>query len=118
MKAKGTSGVIVTNATANGAYLEFDTKVADSTFSGMSTEKARLYLKEANAQNNVLAVKIQKAGNMVEVELTSPKAICGVCGSQDGAKDPTYDFSRSTMLVELYCGHSYEVPMNNWTRVG
>ena len=99
ISGKGTSGVVISNATANGAYLGFDTKVSDSTFSGMGAETARLYLKQ------------------VEVQLTSPGAICGVCGGRDGAKDPTYDFARSMMLLELYCGHSYEVPMTNWTRV-
>jgi len=117
ISGKGTTGVTISNATANGAYLGFDTKVADSTFSGMSVETARLYLKQVDANNNALAVKIQKAGAMVEVQLTSPNAICGVCGGTDGAKDPTYDFERSMMLLELYCGHSYEVPMTNWTRV-
>ena len=114
LSSKGTSGVVITNATANGAFLEFDTKAAPA---DPSTEYARLYLKEVDANNNALACKLQKAGSVVEVELTSPKAICGACGSRDGAKDPTYDFARSTMLLELYCGHSYEVPMSDWTRV-
>jgi hypothetical protein len=114
LSAKGTSGVIITNATANGAFLEFDTKAAPA---DPSTEFAILYLKQIDANNNALACKIQKAGAVVEVELTSPKAVCGVCGGKDGAKDPTYDFARSTMLLELYCGHSYEVPMTDWTRV-
>jgi len=114
LSGKGTGGIILTNATANGAFLEFDTK---ATPADPSTEKARIYLKEVDTNNNALAVKIQKAGAIVEVELTSPKAVCGVCGGKDGAKDPTYDFDRSMMLLELYCGHSYEVPMTNWTRV-
>ena len=114
LSGKGTSGVVISNATANGAFLEFDTKAAPA---DPSAEMARLYLKEVDANNNALAVKIQKAGAIVEVQLTSPGAICGVCGGKDGAKDPTYDFARSTMLLELYCGHSYEVPMTNWTRV-
>ena len=114
ISGKGTSGVTISNATANGAFLEFDTKAAPA---DPSTEYARLYLKQVDANNNALACKIQKAGAVVEVELTSPKAICGVCGGRDGAKDPTYDFARSTMLLELYCGHSYEVPMTDWTRV-
>ena len=114
ISGKGTSGVTISNATANGAFLEFDTKAAPA---DPSTEYARLYLKEVDANNNALACKLQKAGSVVEVELTSPKSVCGVCGSKDGAKDPTYDFARSTMLLELYCGHSYEVPMSDWTRV-
>ena len=114
LSGKGTGGVILTNATANGAFLEFDTK---ATPADPSAEMARIYLKEVDTNNNALAVKIQKAGAIVEVELTSPKAVCGVCGGKDGAKDPTYDFDRSTMLLELYCGHSYEVPMTDWTRV-
>ena len=114
ISGKGTSGVTITNATANGAFLEFDTKAAPA---DPSTEYARLYLKQVDANNNALACKLQKAGSVVEVELTSPKSICGVCGGRDGAKDPTYDFARSTMLLELYCGHSYEVPMTDWTRV-
>ena len=114
ISGKGTSGVTISNATANGAFLAFDTKAAPA---DPSTEFAILYLKEVDANNNALACKVQKAGAVVEVELTSPKAICGVCGGRDGAKDPTYDFARSTMLLELYCGHSYEVPMTDWTRV-
>ena len=114
ISGKGTSGVVISNATANGAFLEFDTKAAPA---DPSVEMARLYLKQVDANNNALAVKIQKAGAVVEVQLTSPGAICGVCGGTDGAKDPTYDFERSMMLLELYCGHSYEVPMTNWTRV-
>ena len=97
-----------------GTYMDF-TKMSAPNAPG--TEAARLYLKEIDTNNNALAVKIQKSGSMVEVELTSPKAVCGVCGSKDGAKDPTYDFDRSTMLLELYCGHSYEIPMTDWTRV-
>ena len=114
LSGKGTGGVILTNATANGAFLEFATK---ATPADPSAEMARIYLKEVDTNNNALAVKIQKAGAIVEVEITSPKAVCGVCGRKDGAKDPTYDFDRSTMLLELYCGHSYEVPMTDWTRV-
>ena len=74
-------------------------------------------MKEVDTNNNALACRIQKAGSVVEVEITSPKAICGECGSQDGAKDPTYDFSRSMMIVDLWCGHSYEVPMTGWNMV-
>jgi len=114
ISGKGTSGVTISNATANGAFLEFDTKASPA---DPSTEYARLYLKQVDANNNALACKIQKAGAIVEVQLTSPNAVCGVCGGKDGAKDPTYDFARSMMLLELYCGHSYEVPMTNWTRV-
>ena len=95
-------------------YLDF-TKISAPSDPG--TEVARMYLKEIDANNNAIAVKVQKAWAIVEVEITSPKAVCGVCGSKDGAKDPTYDFDRSTMLLELYCGHSYEVPMTDWTRV-
>ena len=76
-----------------------------------------MYLKEVDANNNALAVRIFKANAYQEVEITSPKAICGECGSKDGAKDPTYDFARSMMTVELWCGHSYEVPMTGWNMV-
>ena len=113
LSGKGTGGVILTNATANGAYLEFDTK---ATPADPSAEQARLYLKEVDSNNNALAVKIQKAGTVREVEITSPKAICAVCGSKDGATDPTYDFARSMMIVELWCGHSFEVPMQ-WSQI-
>ena len=80
------------------------------------TELARMYLKEVDANNNAIAVKIQKAGSIREVEITSPKAVCAVCGSKDGATDPTYDFARSMMIVELWCGHSFEVPMQ-WSQI-
>ena len=81
-----------------------------------STEVGRLYLKEVNTANNALAVKLQKASNIVEVELTSPGAKCE-CGSDDGAKDPFYDFQNGTMIVELYCGHSYEMDIPNLRRL-
>ena len=114
LKSKGADGIIVAGATANGAFLEFQQKASPGS---PSLEFARLYLKQVDAQNNALAVKLQKANTIQEVEITSPKAICGECGSTDGAKDPTYDFSRSMMLVELWCGHSYEVPMTGWNMV-
>ena len=110
---KGTSGVLVTNATANGAFLEFDTKAAPA---NPATESARLYLKQVDANNNAMAVKLQKGGAMVEVEITSPRAVCAKCGSRDGAKDPLYDFERGVMVLDLWCGHSFEVPMN-WSSV-
>ena len=110
---KGTSGVLVTNATANGAFLEFDTKAAPA---NPATESARIYLKQVDANNNAMAVKLQKGGAMVEVEITSPRAVCATCGSRDGAKDPLYDFERGVMVLDLWCGHSFEVPMN-WSSV-
>jgi len=113
LSGKGTSGVTLTNATANGAFLEFDTK---ATPADPSAELARMYLKNVDTNNNAIAVKIQKAGSIQEVEITSPKAVCGVCGSEDGAKDPTYNFARSVMILDLWCGHSFEVPMN-WSSV-
>jgi len=81
-----------------------------------STEVGRLYLKEINSANNALAVKLQKASNIVEVELTSPGATCE-CGSTDGAKDPIYDFKTGKMTVELYCGHIYEMDIPNVRRI-
>ena len=113
ISGKGTSGVILTNATANGAFLEFDTK---ATPADPSAELARMYLKNVDTNNNAIAVKIQKAGAIQEVEITSPKAVCAICGSEDGAKDPTYNFARSVMILDLWCGHSFEVPMN-WSSV-
>ena len=80
-------------------------------------EEGRLYLKEINSNNNALAIKIQKAGSVVEVELTSPGCVCGVCGSEDGAKDPIFNFQTGIMIVELYCGHSYEIEMSNLRRI-
>jgi len=94
-------------------YVDF-TKI--STPSDPSTEVGRLYLKEINSANNALAVKLQKATNIVEVELTSPGATCE-CGSTDGAKDPVYDFQQGTMTVELYCGHKYEMDIPNVRRL-
>jgi len=116
LSGKGTGGVILTNSTVNGAFLEFDAKVASSTFGSQGAETARLYLKQVDTNNNALAVKIQKAGSMVEVEITSPRAICAECGSRDGAKDPLYDFERGVMVLDLWCGHSFEVPMQ-WSQI-
>ena len=67
-----------------------------------------------------IAVKIKKAGltgvNMPEVELTSPGCVCE-CGSTDGARDPTYDFSAGKMIIELYCGHTYEMDIPGFRRI-
>ena len=97
----------------NRTYVDF-AKIAAPSAPG--AEEGRLYLKEVNSANNALAIKLQKAGNVVEVELTSPGCVCE-CGSTDGAKDPTYDFARSKMVVELYCGHSYEMDIPNVRRI-
>mgnify|MGYP003648066604 CR=1 FL=1 len=94
-------------------YIDFDKIAAPS---DPSTEEGRLYLKEVNTANNALAVKLQKAGNIVEVELTSPGALCE-CGSGDGAEDPYYDFINKTITIHLYCGHIYEMDMPNLRRV-
>ena len=113
ISGKGTSGVTLTNATANGAYLEFDTKAAPS---NPGNEAARMYLKQVDANNNAMAVKLQKGGSIQEVEITSPRAVCAQCGSKDGAKDPLYDFERGVMVLDLWCGHSFEVPMQ-WSQI-
>ena len=113
ISGKGTSGVTLTNATANGAFLEFDTKAAPA---DPATEAARMYLKQVDGNNNAMAVKLQKGGAIVEVEITSPRAVCAECGSKDGAKDPLYDFERGVMVLDLWCGHSFEVPMQ-WSQI-
>ena len=118
LSGKGTGGIVLSGAGNTGAFIEFDTKTTDASKpASPSAEKARMYLKEVDTNNNALCVTLQKAGSIQEVQITSPKAVCGVCGGTDGAKDPTYDFDRAMKLLELYCGHSYEVPMTNWTRV-
>ena len=104
----------VSSKWVNRTFLDFSVITAPSS---PATEEGRLYLKEINSQNNALAIKLQKAGNVVEVELTSPKATCGVCGSTDGAKDPTFNFQDSIMIVELYCGHSYQMDIPNLRRI-
>jgi len=97
----------------NRTYVDFAKIAAPS---DPSTEEGRLYLKEINSSNNALAIKLQKAGSVVEVELTSPGCVCE-CGSTDGAKDPLYDFAQGKMIVELYCGHSYEMDIPNLRRI-
>jgi len=97
----------------NKTYVDF-AKIAAPSDPG--AEEGRLYLKEINTANNALAIKLQKAGSVVEVELTSPGCVCE-CGSTDGAKDPLYDFARGKMVVELYCGHSYEMDIPNLRRI-
>ena len=98
----------------NKAYVDFAKIAAPA---NPSAEEGRLYVKEINTNNNALAVKIQKAGNMVEVELTSPGCVCGECGSTDGAKDPIFNFAQGIMIVELYCGHSYQMDIPNLRRI-
>ena len=113
LSGKGTEGVILTNSTTNGAFLEFDTKITDAAQpADCGAEEARMYLKQVDSNNNALEVKIKKAGSIQKVQITSPKAVCGECGSKDGASDPTYDFARGIMILDLWCGHSYEVPMD------
>ena len=103
------------NKWVNRAYIDFD-KISSDPGSG-GDEEGRLYVKQIDATNNALAVKIKKATNIVEVELTSPKAVCGECGSKDGAKDPTFNFQTGTIIVELYCGHKYEMDIPAWRRI-
>ena len=85
-----------------------------------AAEEGRLFVKQIDEFNNALAVRIKKAGltgsSMPVVEITSPGCVCE-CGSTDGAKDPTFDFQRSIMIVELYCGHSYEMDIPNLRRI-
>ena len=97
----------------NKTFIDFD-KISAPSSPGV--EEGRLYLKEVNSANNALAIKLQKAGSVVEVELTSPGCVCE-CGSTDGAKDPTYDFLQNKMIVELYCGHSYDMDIPNVRRI-
>jgi len=113
LKSKGTDGIIISSTADNGAYLEFQQKAAAA---DPSTEYARMYLKQVDASNNAIAVKLQKGGAIVEVEITSPRAVCGECGRKDGAKDPLYDFERGVMVLDLWCGHSFEVPMQ-WSQI-
>ena len=102
------------SAWINQSFIDF-TKIA--TPSNPGTEEGRLYLKQIDANNNALVIKIQKAGAVQEVELTSPKAVCAECGSTDGASDPTYDFERGMMTVNLWCGHSFEMELPAFRRV-
>jgi len=104
-----------TSKWVNRAYIDFD-KVSSDPGSG-GDEEGRLYVKQVDAYNNALAVKIKKATGIVEVELTSPGAVCGECGSKDGAKDPNYNFQTGTIIVELYCGHTYEMDIPAWRRI-
>ena len=113
LKSKGTDGIIISSTADNGAYLEFQQKAAAA---DPSTEYARMYLKQVDGSNNAMAVKLQKGGAIVEVEITSPRAVCGECGRKDGAKDPLYDFERGVMVLDLWCGHSFEVPMQ-WSQI-
>ena len=96
------------------SYLDFNLISAPSS---PATEDARMYLKQVDVNNNAIAVKIQKAGSIVEVEITSPGAICAECGSEDGTRDPIYDFKRGKMVLNLFCGHSYEVDIPQWRRL-
>jgi len=104
----------VSSTWVNRNYVDF-AKIAAPSNPG--AEEGRLYMKEINSNNNALAVKLQKAGSVVEVELTSPGCVCGECGSTDGAKDPIFNFQTGIMIVELYCGHSYEMDIPNLRRI-
>jgi len=104
-----------TSRWVNRTYIDFD-KVSSDPGSG-GDEEGRLYVKTVDATNNALAVKIKKATNIVEVELTSPGAVCGECGSKDGSRDPIFNFKTGTIIVELYCGHTYEMDIPAWRRI-
>ena len=104
----------VSSTWVNRTFLDFSVISAPT---APGAEEGRLYLKEINSNNNDLAIKIQKAGSVVEVELTSPGCVCGVCGSEDGAKDPIFNFKDGIMIVELYCGHSYQMDIPNLRRI-
>lgn len=106
---------VSTSKWENKPYIDFEK--LSSAPANPDTEEGRLYLKNIDAGNNALAIKIQKASNIVEVELTSPGAVCGECGSKDGAKDPTFNFQTGTIIVELYCGHKYEMDIPAWRRI-
>ena len=113
LKSKGTDGIIIASTANNGAYLEFQQKAAAA---NPGAEYARMYLKQVDSENNAIAVKLQKGGAIQEVEITSPRAVCAECGRKDGAKDPLYDFERGVMVLDLWCGHSFEVPMQ-WSQI-
>ena len=98
----------------NRTFIDFD-KISEP--ASPDAEEGRLYVKQIDASNNALAVKIKKATSVVEVELTSPGAICGECGSEDGARDPIFNFKTGTIIVELYCGHKYEMDIPAWRRI-
>jgi len=98
----------------NTPYVDF-TKVASPGTPAL--EEGRMYLKQIDINNNALVIKIQKAGSIQEVELTSPKAVCAECGRTDGASDPTYDFARGMMTVNLWCGHAFEMELPAWRRI-
>ena len=104
----------VSSTWINKTYVDF-AKISAPSDPG--AEEGRLYMKEINSNNNALAIKLQKAGSVVEVELTSPGCVCGECGSTDGAKDPIFNFQEGIMIVELYCGHSYQMDIPNLRRI-
>ena len=37
--------------------------------------------------------------------------------SKDGTRDPIYDFKKGKMVLNLFCGHSYEIDMPQWRRL-
>ena len=102
------------SAWVNRTFIDFD-KISEP--ASPDAEEGRLYVKQVDASNNALAVKIKKATSVVEVELTSPGAICGECGSEDGSRDPIFNFKTGTIIVELYCGHIYEMDIPAWRRI-
>jgi len=104
-----------TSKWVNRAFIDFDKLSSEP--ASPDVEEGRLYVKQVDGSNNALAVKIKKATSVVEVELTSPGAVCGECGSKDGAKDPTFNFQTGTIIVELYCGHKYEMDIPAWRRI-
>ena len=104
-----------TSKWVNRAFIDFDKLSSEP--ASPDVEEGRLYVKQVDGSNNALAVKIKKATSVVEVELTSPGAICGECGSKDGAKAPTFNFQTGTIIVELYCGHTYEMEIPAWRRI-
>lgn len=76
-----------------------------------STDEARVYLKQRDANNNELAAKIKKSGAIQEVLLTSPRGLCRICGKEHDARDPYFDTNTGKMILEFYCGHKYEMDL-------
>lgn len=101
-----TTGAINIGNLTTAGYVNFSTK---NTPSDPGTEEARMYIDEVDTNNNALYVKIQKAGTMTEVEITSPWLI--VKGERIPTRDIEIDVDKGVLRSRSYYNGVYEAKL-------
>ena len=87
-------------------FIEFEIR---GTPSNPAAGRARLYFRQADANNDELAVLIRTAGAIEEVVFTSPTGKCSKCDYVGRIKDgPVWDTISQKITVKFFCGHEFE----------